>query len=112
MVATICYYSPQRTRGYPWYDREDVASFGQLAVEPTMRTSGIGSRLMELVEQMALRDGAAEIALDTAESAEDLIRFYGKRGYRFIDHVQWKMTNYRSVIMSKRLGGPALPPER
>ena len=48
--------------------------------------------------------GAAEIALDTAETAEELIRFYLKRGYRFIEHVTWTdVVNYRSVVLSKRV---------
>ena len=104
MVATVCYYSPRQTRGYPWYDREDVASFGQFTVEPVLQGCGVGSRLVEMVERMAVEHGAAELALDTAEGAGHLIRFYAKRGYRFIEHAQWKVTNYRSVIMSKRLG--------
>ena len=103
MVATVCYYGPQQTRGNPWYDRSDVACFGQFAVEPELQRGGVGSRLVELVEQMAQNDGAAELALDTAEGATHLIRFYEKRGYRFIEHAQWTVTNYRSVIMSKRL---------
>jgi hypothetical protein len=43
------------------------------------------------------------MALDTAEPAAHLIAFYNRLGYRFIEHAQWRMTNYRSVIMSKTL---------
>ena len=43
------------------------------------------------------------VTLDTAEGAEHLIRTYEKRGYRFIEYVQWEVTNYRSVVMSKKL---------
>ena len=107
IVATICYYSPQQTKGCSWYDRSDVACFGQFAVEPELQGCGLGSRLVEIVEQLARKDGAAELALDTAEGAGHLIRFYEKRGYRFIEHAQWKVTNYRSVIMSKRLDSQA-----
>jgi DNA-binding winged helix-turn-helix (wHTH) protein len=45
----------------------------------------------------------AELALDTAETADDLIAFYTRRGYRFVDHVRWDAVNYRSVVLSKRL---------
>ena len=103
IVATVCYYSPMQTGGCPWYDRSDVASFGQFAVEPELQRYGVGSRLVELIEQMAKDDGAAEMSLDTAEGAAHLIRFYEKRGYRFIEHAKWKVTNYRSVIMTKPL---------
>jgi GNAT superfamily N-acetyltransferase len=37
---------------------------------------GIGSRLMELVEVRAREMGAAELALDTSERANDLITMY------------------------------------
>ena len=49
--------------------------------------------------------GFKEIALDTCEDAESLISYYEKRGYRFVEHVQWdpKIVNYRSVVMSKSL---------
>lgn len=58
---------------------------------------------MNLVEARAAETGAVEIALDTAEPATHLVAWYGRRGYRLIEHAQWGHTNYRSVIMSKRV---------
>lgn len=103
MIGTIVWRSAQQTSGTPWYDRADVSSFGQFAVEPTLQNHGFGSKLLAIAEQRAAETGAAEIALDTAEPAHDLIRLYTKRGYRFIEFTQWKVANYRSVIMSKRI---------
>lgn len=103
MVGTILWRSAQQTTGTPWYDRPDVSSFGQFAIEPKLQNRGIGSKLLAIAEQRAAETGAVEIALDTAEPADDLIRFYTKRGYRFIEYTQWKLANYRSVIMSKRV---------
>jgi len=103
MIGTIVWRSAQQTSGTPWYDRPDVSSFGQFAVEPALQNRGIGSRLLAIAEQRAAETGAAEIALDTAEPAHDLIRFYTRRGYRFIEYTQWKLANYRSVILSKRI---------
>lgn len=34
------------------------------------------------------------------------MQLYAKRGYRKVGHAQWKHTNFRSVLMSKRLGPP------
>ena len=102
-IGTIVWRSTQQTSGTPWYDRPDVSSFGQFAVEPKLRNRGIGSKLLAIAERRAAATGAAELALDTAEPADDLIRFYTKRGYRFIEYTQWKLANYRSVIMSKRV---------
>ena len=91
------------TRGSPFYDREDVASFGQFAVRPSHQGRGIGAKLMSLVEERAREKGVRELALDTSERAADLIAMYRARGFRFIEHIQWGDTNYRSMVFSKTL---------
>jgi GNAT superfamily N-acetyltransferase len=103
MVATVTLADAARTSGSPWYDRPDVASFGQFAVAPELQGRGVGSALVALVERRAAAWGVAELALDTSENAVDLIRFYERRGYCFVGHVQWEVTNYRSRIFSKHL---------
>jgi predicted N-acetyltransferase YhbS len=67
LVGTIVFCRPQRSTGSPWLERPEVAHFGQLAVDPALQQRGIGSRLMDLVEEQARAAGAKEIALDTAE---------------------------------------------
>jgi GNAT superfamily N-acetyltransferase len=103
MIGTATLYPPDKTKGSPWRDRPDVASFGQFAVEPEFQRRGIGSLLIRFVERRAVELGAAELALDTAEPADALIRFYAARGYRFIEYMKWDAVNYRSVVLSKRL---------
>jgi GNAT superfamily N-acetyltransferase len=104
VVGTITLKTKESTKGSPWYDRPDVASFGQFGVEPALQGNGIGGELLRTVEQRAIREGVAELALDTAEGATRLIDLYSKRGYRFIEYVDWRPdTNYRSVILSKTL---------
>lgn len=101
VVGTITYHAPGRSGGTPWYERPGVASFGQYAVEPGLQGRGIGRALMDLVERRAREDGAREIACDTSERAAHLIEKYQRRGYRFVEHAQWDVTNYRSVVLSK-----------
>jgi len=103
IVGTIAYYGPDRTTGAPWGHGEGVAHVGQMGVGPSMQRQGIGKELIRHVEQIAREDGAVEIALDTAEPARHLIKWYKRLGYRFVKHVDWDMTNYRSVIMCKEL---------
>ena len=103
VVGTILYRNPSQACHTPWYDREEVAYIGQMGVEPDYKGKGIATKLMAFVEEQARRDGALELAADTAESATHLIAWYERLGYRFIDYVDWEVTNYRSVIMSKRL---------
>lgn len=103
IVGTVVFKNPAQTRGCPWYDRPEVASFGQLAVEPGLQTQGLGRRLVAHVEARAIEVGAQEMALDTAEPATHLIQWYSRLGYRLIESADWKHTNYRSVIMTKAL---------
>ena len=105
LVGTITFHESSATSGCPWYDRPEVASFHQFGVEPGRRGRGIGSRLLERVEERARETGAGEVALDTAEPARRLRRFYERRGYRFVGFADREPTNYRSVHLSK-----ALPP--
>lgn len=103
MVGTILFRPPGTARGCDWYNRPDVAVFGQFGVEPTEQGHGIGGALLEHVELRARELNAAELALDTAESAQHLIDLYSKRGFRIVGNVKWEPVNYRSVIMSKAL---------
>lgn len=103
IIATILYYPPAFAKGAPWYDQPHVAKFGQFAVDPEYRRLGIGDELIRRVEEMAIQDGAEELALDTAEGAHHLIYYYTARGYRLVAYTQWNLTNYPSVLMSKKL---------
>ncbi len=103
IVATINFYMPDSLSGSPWLERNDVAEFGQFAVDPDFQNQGIGESMVKYVEDYAREKGLAEICLDTSEKAEHLIKWYEKLGYRFIEYVDWDVTNYRSVIMSKTL---------
>ena len=105
LVGTIMFYSPEQTRGCLWYNRPEVASFGQFAIEPSLQGRGLGRGLMDLAERRAVETGAEELALDTAEPAHHLIDLYERCGYRLVGHAQWEGVNYRSVIMSKKLVG-------
>ena len=103
IIGTVVYYDPSRSHGSPWLQRPEVAHVGQLAVEPALQRQGLATQLLKRVEETARQDGAAELALDTAEQARHLIEWYERRGYRFIEYADWEVTNYRSVIMSKTL---------
>jgi len=103
IIGTVTYAYPSRWPGVPWFDQPGVAGVGQFAVEPNQQRQGIGSALLERVEQLAREDGVTELSLNTAEPARHLIQYYEKRGYRLVDHTDATMPNYRSVILSKRL---------
>jgi GNAT superfamily N-acetyltransferase len=112
IVGTATLRPPGGEGGTPWYLRADVAVVGQFAVDPACQRLGLGTALLEHIEGRARALGAAHLAMDTAEGATHLIHYYTRLGYRFVEHAQWEVTNYRSVVLSKQLGGaPASPPE-
>ncbi len=103
LIGTIAYRSPEIKMNHVYYDQPFIASYGQFAVDPEYQNIGLGGKLIDLVEQCAIRDNAKEISIDTAEGATNLIDYYKKRGYVFVIYTQWEVTNYRSVILSKKL---------
>ena len=105
LVGTVTFRPASETSGCDWYDKAEVASFEQLAVEPRLQGRGIGGALVELVEHKAVATGAVEVSLDTSEKAETLIAWYLDRGFRFVQWVRWEVVNYRSVVLSKDIRG-------
>jgi GNAT superfamily N-acetyltransferase len=105
IVGIITLANVKATQGSPFYDRVDVASFGQFAVRPSHQRRGIGGTLIRLVEQRAAEKGVAYLALDTSERADRLIAWYQSKGYRFVEYCQWDDVNYRSMIFAEQLSG-------
>lgn len=107
IVGTIsAYMTPATDDDAPdLYRRDDVACFGQFAVDPDLQGTGLGGRLIAHIEARARELGKTELALDTAETAQHLIDYYARRGWRIVGDADWDVTNYRSVLMSKHLDG-------
>jgi GNAT superfamily N-acetyltransferase len=106
IIGTVTLYEGGDTESpCEWYRQHGIYTFGQFGIEPELQRSGIGRRMMEHVEKIAKEHGAVELACDTAMPAEHLIRWYTSMGYQKVGEVQWDVTNYRSVVLSKRLKG-------
>ena len=103
IVGTITLYPPSDGGLCAYYTQPGVWHFGQFAVKPELQGAGIGDQLLRYVEQKAKLCGAREIALDTSKNADSLISWYTKRGYQPVGIMDWDVTNYISVILSKRL---------
>lgn len=87
----------------PWFSQKDVSVVAQLAVSPALQGQGIGSELLEILERQAKDWGKLHLALDTAEPAHDLVRFYKNRGYATVDHFRYSGASFRHIILSKAL---------
>lgn len=103
LVGTIAVYNSDPTSPCTWYREESVWHFGQFAIEPKHQGKGFGKLLMKHVEVYCKEHGATELALDTSVNAHRLINLYQKFGYRIVGTVNWDVTNYLSVVLSKTL---------
>ena len=103
LIGTIFYYLKSYTDGPEIFKDDSAVLFGKFAVEPEYQNIGLGSELMNFVEDYARANGKKQIILDTSEKALHLIDYYEKRGYKYIRHWQWEDVNYRSVVMGKML---------
>jgi len=103
IIGTIFYYL-KKIKGAPdIYHKDNIVLFGKFAVDPDYQNQGLGSLLMDFIEDYARSNGKRKIILDTSEEAQHLIDYYSKRGYGYIQHWKWNMVNYRSVVMGKEL---------
>lgn len=103
IISTISMYKNKSDDGKLWFHNNHVVKIGQFAVEPEYQKCGIGSYMMDYVENKAFdMEGVEEVALDTSERVFDLLKYYGNRGYREVGRVQWDMVNYESIVLSKR----------
>lgn len=103
LAGTIAYYPPGSHAGCEAYRQPGVAVFGQFAIEPALQRCGLGTQLLNIVEQCARSDGASALALDTSEHAAELIRWYSRRGFTLAGRTRWPEVNYDSVILQKAL---------
>lgn len=103
IVGIILFHEVEDDKGPPWFQNAFVNSFSQFAVDPNIQGKGIGGLLLDQCERRAREAGATELACSMAEPDRNLLEFYLRRGYRFVEHWQWPYTNYRSAILSKAL---------
>jgi GNAT superfamily N-acetyltransferase len=106
LAGTITALPAGRISDLSWYTRSDTASMGQLAVEPARQAQGVGAALTTRAEARAVEWGASQIAIDTSEHANELLALYRRRGYQVVDAIRWRVTNYRSLVLVKRLVEP------
>jgi len=60
----------------------DEAYIGSFAVEPKYQSQGLGNKILEATEQLALEHGAQNFTMVVLSKRVELISFYERRGYR------------------------------
>jgi ribosomal protein S18 acetylase RimI-like enzyme len=64
--------------------RESGIYIDQLGVDPSRQGTGLGSFLLERLEEIARSDGLMGLSLETAEMAEGNIRLYRRHGFEIV----------------------------
>jgi GNAT superfamily N-acetyltransferase len=103
IVGTAMLYPTDEYSECAHYRQPGVFHFGKFAVDPDRQGEGIGRLLYKALEDPAREQGATEFACDTAEPATHLIQMYRRWGFEIIGRQDWSLTNYISVVLSKRL---------
>ena len=88
--------------------QEDVLTLGvlhHLAVQPHLRGSGLGRRLLEFAEARAQALGFAAIELYTHESMVENIALYQRIGY--VETARRRVKTFDRVYMQKPLPQPS-----
>ncbi|MBX3097265.1 MAG: GNAT family N-acetyltransferase, partial [Fimbriimonadaceae bacterium] len=92
------------------YRQPGIGVIGPFAVLPDRQGKGIGRRLFDAIEGLAIEKGLRAVALDTAEPAVHLVAMYESWGMRRVGYMQWREKTYRSVLMAKWLNSPCIRP--
>ena len=80
-------------------------SIDQVAVLPEWQGQGIGTGMLEKVEELARGRGVTKLTLDTARMMTDLIRLYKNLGFRIVNEGKPKhgKDSHVRVFMEKSL---------
>jgi GNAT superfamily N-acetyltransferase len=64
--------------------QENGLYINQIAVDPARQGTGVGSWLLQRIEEVARSRGVGALTLYTAEMAEDNIRLYQRHGFEIV----------------------------
>lgn len=81
-----------------------VLRLSRLAVDPRARRNGIGRRLMQEAESLALQWGADELRGNVRAALSTLLDYYASMGYRAVGRRSKPGYPRYLIIISKRLG--------
>lgn len=85
--------------------RSKVGHILNIAVDEGWRKSGVGTSLMEEIEERFRRMDASQVTLEVRESNSTAQSFYQGRGFNEIGRVKAYYPDEDAIIMSKNLTG-------
>lgn len=72
----------------------EYRELSKMAVDPSMRGLGVGSRLLQAAFETAKADGATDVYLQTSALLEDAVRLYRRHGFQAIEQLPFSMPRY------------------
>jgi putative acetyltransferase len=93
----------RRMPGEPATAGEPYVEIKRMVVTPEARGQGVGARLLEQLEQIAVGDGIALALLETGRDQLEAVRLYERLGYRPCGPFAGYPDNGLSVFYAKRL---------
>ncbi len=111
LVGTISFERHFNRPKTSWYIEDDYISIFMFGVLEEFKGFGIGSMLIDAVEEYARTKNSKAIILDTAWPAKKLVQFYRNRGYKPVGATTFETTNYVSVLLKKEINCQVVPEE-
>lgn len=108
VVVGAVLWCPPGASGREVATDDTQGEFRTLAVDPDTRGLGIGTRLVEQLLALALRDGLIEVVLSSAPWMESAHRIYTRLGFvRRPELDWWPRQNLRLMAFSRGAAGPS-----
>jgi ribosomal protein S18 acetylase RimI-like enzyme len=86
-----------------YYFNESYMYIGRVSVSPLHRGSGIGSKIISELEQLALEQGCGETRVEVRRSLPANLTFYKSQGYMAIAEIEYPQKTDSWYIMKKEL---------
>jgi ribosomal protein S18 acetylase RimI-like enzyme len=86
-----------------YYFNESYMYIGRVSVSPSHRGSGIGSKIISELEQLALEQGYEETRVEVRRSLPANLAFYKSQGYMEIAEIEYPQKTDSWYIMEKEL---------
>lgn len=109
LIGTITYRVMQNNENINWYYDSIYIHFGQLAVDPSIKKKGVGSKLLEKIETIGLENSVDSLIANTSVKAKWLLKWYYRTGFKKVDFISHPSTNYYSIVFRKPLHGKSYP---
>ena len=86
-----------------YFTEKKSAYISQFAISSKLKRQGLGSIILDFLEQLANDEKFEAVQLDTAKPAKHLTDWYTSRGYKTVGEMHWEGKTYDSQIMEKTL---------